>query len=129
MKRNEYPKRDLFGGVVHPIAKGKVCRICKVFKSYDFFYKCSASKDGCRSACKSCEKELHREIHSRKHPIAEEKVCACCGRMKDSPMFAKDPTQTDGLHSHCKSCMHEARLHNKAKKMIVKPKSRKRFVQ
>lgn len=128
MKRNEYPKNDLFGGIVFPMPKGKVCKKCKKYKSYKFFYKSSNSKDGYRGKCKSCEKEQHREIHGREHPIAEEKVCACCGKLKDSSMFAKDPTQTDGLHSHCKCCTQEARQHNKTVRMLVKPKSRKRFV-
>lgn len=128
MKRNEYPKNDLFGGIVLPMTKGKVCKKCKKYKSYKFFYKSSTSKDGHRGACKSCEKEQHREIHGREHPIAEEKVCACCGKLKDSSLFAKDPTQTDGLHSHCKCCTKEARQHNETARMLVKPKSRKRFV-
>lgn len=127
MKRKEYPKLDLFGGSISAMLKGKICKKCGVFKALKFFYRSSSSKDGYRGACKSCEKEQHREIHSRPHEIAPFKRCACCGNEYDASFFSKDPTQTDGLHSHCKSCMKESRIHNKTTHMIVKPKSRRRF--
>lgn len=101
-------------------SKSKYCKGCHKYKATRFFY------DG-RNKCKSCEKKQHKEIHSREHPIAEFKTCACCGFVKSRTDFALDKTQTDGLHSHCKECQREARLHNKTNKMIVKPKSRKRF--
>lgn len=127
MKRKSYSQIDLFGSIVEQKKKGKICRVCGSFKSFVFFYKSSSSKDGYRGACKCCEKKQHKEIHSREHEIAKYKICGCCGILKDASKFAKDRTQTDGLHSHCKECQAEARMHNKTIRLIVKPKSRKRF--
>lgn len=88
-------------------------------KSPEFFYPASGYKDGLRSYCRACEKELNRKRNKtdkrqKVMPKAREgyKFCPRCERELPATLeyFYEDKARQSGFASSCKDC---ARLYSK----------------
>jgi hypothetical protein len=93
---------------------GKICYMCKNYKTLEFFSKNPNRKDGLNSSCKECSTKYLKNyfVNIKKNneyinPFLDQektKICSECKINKQLNEFYKNSFMTDGLHNKCKNC-------------------------
>lgn len=89
----------------------KICRICGIEKSLDYFPKnrVSGRKDGYRTECKECHRKITEEITTLKKQSGEvnpglEYPCKCCGKTGTKKYFDHCHSQKKFRGWLCNEC-------------------------
>lgn len=93
----------------------KQCKKCNESKPLTDYFKSKETRDGYKSACKSCCKAYDADFRkSLIHDTATDKRCSKCNMVRSIDEFYSDKSNKSGYTSWCKQCI--SIKHKKPKK-------------